>query len=291
MLRLLEVVVGIAVPLASFVTGLRSTDPLWLWKRPPLLLRSLLAILVVVPVVAAILVEVLDPEDIVVRSGIMVSILAVGVGPPDLLKRTKHAKDVVCYELGLNFSLMILAVLYMPLAVAIHGLVFHHAQFLHWPAVARVVLLQSIIPFFAGVAVARWLPKIAAPLDRQAPRIVNIAMAAVGVAVLLAAGRILIHLSVASWLSCAAIAAAAILIGHAIGGPTPEKRIVLADFSAIRYPALALLLTSTVPDGRGRILVPVVLAYIIASALMVAAYGVLFRSATKLTMPAQPSRT
>src|SRR5262245_43160921 len=110
---LLETVVGIAVPLAALVTGLRSTDPLWLWKHPRLLWRSLLAILVVVPIVAVIIVEVIAPTDVLVRAGIVVAILSVGVGPPALMKQTQEdPKDVVRYEIGLNFALMALAVLY-----------------------------------------------------------------------------------------------------------------------------------------------------------------------------------
>src|SRR5262245_8511773 len=95
----LGILIGIAVPLASFVTGLRTTDPLWLWKRPRLLARSLVTILVAVPVVAALLVEVLAPDNVPLKAGIVVSILAIGVGPPDLMNRSEKAKDVAGYEI------------------------------------------------------------------------------------------------------------------------------------------------------------------------------------------------
>jgi bile acid:Na+ symporter, BASS family len=270
LLSLLRLLVGIAVPLASFVTGLRATEPLWLWRRPRLLGRSLLAILVVVPLVEVLLAEVLSPTNPVVRAGLVVSILAIGIGPPALLKRTQAPKEVACYEIGLDLSLLILAVVYLPLAVSLHGRVFDHALSLPWWRVAQVVLTKALLPMLAGMAVARWLPKLAAPLERHAPQIVNAAMLVVMAVALLAVGRRLLDLGLRAWLVCAAIAAVAVMIGHYAGGPARETRVVLAGFSAMRFPALALLIISVVPQGRA--MIPTVLAYVLSSAVLVGVY-------------------
>lgn len=268
--ELLGPLVAVAVPLASFVTGLRSADPFWLWRRPRLLARSLLAILVVVPIVEVVLVELISPSAIV-RAGITISILSVGVGPPNLMKRMKESREVARYEVGLNVTLMLASVLYLPLAVAIHGAAYHHELSLGWSRVALVVLRQALLPFVAGAAVARWLPKLASPLDRHGPRVVVVAILIVVVVALLATWRNLLDLGAAGWLTCTIAAMFAILIGHLAGGPAHETRTVLALFSAMRFPALAVLLASIVPSGAK--LIPVVLAYIISSAAMVAVYS------------------
>src|SRR5262245_20203708 len=117
----LGILVAIAVPLASFVTGVRSSDPLWLWKRPRLLARSLLAILVMVPIAEVVLAEALLRESPIIRSGIVISILSIGVGPPQMMRRSSGKREYMRYEIGLNVSLMLAAVFYLPLAVAIHG--------------------------------------------------------------------------------------------------------------------------------------------------------------------------
>lgn len=272
MLEILRVLVGIAIPLASFATGLRSTDPLWLWKRPRLLVRSLIAILVVVPLVEVLLAEVLSAGNVYVRAGIVVSILAIGIGPPNLLRRTQGSQDVVCYGIGLNITLMLVAIVYVPLATALHGAVFHHEVIPPWMQVARVVLVQALLPFFAGVALARWAPRLAAPLELHAPQVVSAAMLTVAVVALLAVWRPLVGLGVRAWLVCAIIAAVAIAIGHLAGGPGQETRGVLAGFSAMRFPGLALLIAASVPGGRGAALVPVILAYVISSSVLVGLY-------------------
>ncbi len=268
--QMLGVLVGIAVPLASFATGLRSKQPLWLCRRPRLLVRSLAVILLIVPVAEVLLARVLIPGSSVVRAGIVVSILAVGIGPPALLRHSGDPKEVACYEIGLNVALMTLAVVYLPVAVAVHGAIFQHDLALPWPRVARVVLVQAILPFFAGVLIARKVPKAAAPLSRYAPRFVGIAIAIVAIVAILATWRQLVGLGPSGWLACATIVIMAILIGHFAGGPGRDTRAVLAEFSAIRFPALALLLTTIVPAGTA--LIPAVLAYAICSTLLVAVY-------------------
>ncbi len=270
LLRVFGLLIAIAIPLASFVTGLRSTEPLWLWRRPKLLGRSLLVILILVPVLAAILLELLAPNDVFARAGIMISILAIGIGPPDLMKRAQEP-TTVRYEVGLNETLMVLAILYLPLAMDIHGAAFHHQFRVSSWAVTKIVLGQALLPFVAGLAVARALPeKVETPLERYGGSFVKLAMLVVVVFALVIAWRPLIGLGPFVWLTCAVVAMIAILIGHALGGPQPEARSVLAAFSAMRFPGLALLIVSSVP--RGKLLIPVVLAYVITSAALVGAY-------------------
>ena len=270
LLGLFQVLIGVAIPLASFATGLRSTDPLWLWKRPRLLARALFVILLVVPLLTVLLVEVLSPGNVYVRAGIVVSIFSIGIGPPDLLKRTRSVTETTHYEIGLDEALLVLAIVYMPAAVALHGAVFHHDVQLSWFEVAKVVMLQALLPLFAGVGVARLFPRAAAAIGRPAERFVNAAMLVVVLFALLVAWRALLALGLAAWLTCAAVAIAAILVGHALGGPKIESRGVLASYSAVRFPGLALLLVSVVSGGKR--LIPFVLAYIITSAVLVGVY-------------------
>jgi BASS family bile acid:Na+ symporter len=268
--QMLGLLIGIAVPLAAFVRGLRSSDLPRGFGQPLLMARSLFAILVVVPVVAAILVELLLPANPVVRAGIVVSILAIGIGTFDVMSFKQTSRDVASYEAALDTILMVLAVVYLPLAVAIHGAILHHGLTLPAAPVFRVVLLQALLPFVLGMACARRLPKVAAALDRQGPLLVTAAMVLVGFVALLATGRVLLRLGSAAWLTCTAVALLAIFIGHSMGGPARETRAVLARFSATRFPALALLLVTAVPGGK--LMIPAVIAYIISSAVLVGLY-------------------
>jgi BASS family bile acid:Na+ symporter len=280
---ILKVLVKLAIPLASFATGLRaaSTDPRWLAKHPGLLGRALLTILVIVPVGAVAFLQTLAVPPIV-RAGLTIAVIAVGIGPPAFLGRTQShvkaearapgaARDAISFEVGLNVVLLALAIVYIPLFVAAHGAIFHHNVRLSPAAVARVVLSRALIPLAIGLAVARIAPRTIAPLGRVAGIFVQLVLLLVVVVAIIATWKGLVSLGARTWLTAAAIVLAEIGIGHAMGGPALETRRVLASFSAMRFPALALLFVHIMP--RGREIVPVILAYVLAAAVFVAIHG------------------
>src|SRR6187397_2011534 len=130
LVSLLHLLVGLDVPLAFLVAGLGSS-PRWLWKRPRLMGRSLVAVLLIVPIVGTILVE-LIPANGVVRAGIALSLVSAGMGSTQLLKRADDPREVGSYQIGLNITLLMLAVVFVPAAVAVHGAFFHHQLSPDW---------------------------------------------------------------------------------------------------------------------------------------------------------------
>jgi BASS family bile acid:Na+ symporter len=266
-----RVLLGVAVPLASFANGLRAAtvEPLWLARRPGLLLRSLFAILVLVPVGSVLFLEAIAAP-LVVKAGLTVAIVAIGIGPPAALKRTGHDESVA-FEISLDVLLLALGIVYMPAVVALHGAVFHHETRLAPGSVAGVVLTKALGPMLVGALVARMAPRLAAPIGRYAGIFVQVALLIVVAMALLVSWRSLVGLGGSAWLTCAAIALGDVVVGHALGGPARETRRVLAGFSALRFPALALLLASASP--RGKSFIPVILAYVLVSAAMVALYN------------------
>lgn len=272
LLQIFGLLLAIAVPAASFVTGLRSTSPFWLWRRRSLLGRSLLSILLVVPVLTTLLVEWLAPDEVYVRAGIVIAIASVGIGPPDLMKHTRSRDESANFVVSLTFVLFVLAPVYLPAVLAIHGAVFGHDVALSSWSITRVVLLQALLPFFAGLVVSRRGQKLASIAERRTERFVNVAFLVVTLFALAVSARHLVAAGARAWLSCFAIAAIAIALGHVLGGPARGTRRVLAMTSAIRFPGLAFLLVSSLP-GRSAPLVSVVLAYVISSAVLVGLYG------------------
>ncbi|HKU39537.1 MAG TPA: hypothetical protein VJR89_15365 [Polyangiales bacterium] len=269
LLPIFKLLVLIAVPFASFAIGLRASDPLWLVKRPLLLARSLLAILIVIPVVEVLLAKALLPT-LAVRGGIVASILSIGIGPPGLLPRTNATDDVTCYTIGLNVVLMVLVVVYLPAAVALHGLAFGHQLSLPWSDVASVVLSKALLPFLAGLLVRSWVPGIAAPVARYAQPVVAVVLGLVVLVALFALRDALAEVGIRAWVVSAFFTVFAIAVGHFASGRRDDVRRVLATFSAMRFPALALLITSIVPEGRTWI--PAALVYTLCSVILVGVY-------------------
>ena len=268
--EILRIALGIAIPVASFATGLTAAgaDPLWLPKHPRLWLRSLLIILVVVPVGVVLLMEALGTSD-VVKAALTIAVISIGIGPPAAFKKAQSHKEVVAYEVGLNLTLLALALAYLPLVVAVHGAIFHHTVQLGVGQVAGVVLVKALIPMVLGVLAGRLFPRAVAPFAKYAAVLVQVVLLAVVVIALIATWRQLLGLGT-TWLLCLAIVIGEIAVGHLFGRKDPQTRGMLVAFSAMRFPALALLLAHAAP--RGRQFIPVILAYVLCSFVLVAVY-------------------
>jgi bile acid:Na+ symporter, BASS family len=267
---ILKVALAIAIPVASFATGLTAAgaDPLWLPKHPRLWVRSLVIILLVVPVGVVLLMEALGTPD-VVKAALTIAVISIGIGPPAAFKKAQSHKEIVAYEVGLNLTLLAVALIYLPLAVAVHGAIFHHTVQLGVGQVAGVVLVKALVPMVLGVLAGRLFPKLVAPFAKYAAILVQVVLAAIVVLALIATWRRLFDLGTI-WLLCLAIVIGEIAVGHIFGRKDPQTRGMLVAFSAMRFPALALLLAHAAP--RGRELIPVILAYVLCSFVLVAVY-------------------
>ncbi|HLK91938.1 MAG TPA: hypothetical protein VKZ18_18745 [Polyangia bacterium] len=262
----------ILIPLASFTTGLEAPRPgaKHLWRRPAELIRGLLAVMVFVPLWVLLLVEVM-PLPLVVRAGMLIAVLAVGIGPVAGMKKmqgTPWASDTM----DLNLVVLVLSIIFVPLAFAAFAAIMGRSN-LHlgyWP-VAKVVLGRAFLPLVIGIAVARFSPKFA---ERTAPRLARIldgALLILLVVALAATWRQLADVGPVGWIACVIAAAGSVLIGHFVGGPSPENRAVDAIAATMRFPALALTLAAAIPNGHR--VIPVVVAYVVASLLVVTAYS------------------
>jgi BASS family bile acid:Na+ symporter len=229
----------------------------------------LLAIFILVPLATVLFVRLIGAPP-VVAGGLIVAILAVGVGPPAAFKRA-NAKDAnVAYEVELNIVVQLLAIAFIPLAIAVLGGIFHFAPRLEAKAVALIVLERALLPLAVGVVLARRFPRVALPLARIAGPVVQIALLAVVIVAVAATWKPLVAIGRNAWLLTAAVALLSVAIGHLCGGADRGERTVLATFSAMRFPALALVIAAILP--RGRQMIPVVLAYILCSFLFTAIY-------------------
>jgi bile acid:Na+ symporter, BASS family len=265
----------VAVPLLAFAVGLSAAtaEVTWLWRRPALLLRSLLAVLVLVPAAAIILVRLL-PLPPGVGAGLL--IVAISIGPVAALKKAKGGGGHESYALGLDLTLLAVSIVFVPAAAAIIGAAFGRAVAVNVGEVARLVLPLQLLPLAIGIAVARLGPHVAARITRPVTMAANVGFAVLVLVVLLALGKPMLTLGTRGFVVAVALAAAAVAIGHFLGGPEERSRLTLASFGAMRFPALAILLAAAHP-ARQRVLLEV-LAYLIVSALVVSLYGVAMRS-------------
>lgn len=269
-----SVLVAVLIPLAAFTTGLlaprRREGETGLWQRPAQLFRDLLAILILVPawVLALVLITPVTP---IVRAGLIVATLAVGIGPPASMNRMGPTAPTAREALELNIVVLAISLVFVPLAFALVAAMFHRNLSIGVGTVAKVVLGRALIPLLLGLGAARLFPRFSASRGPLLMKIVNIALLVLVAVALLVSWRGMLAIGGVGWIVCAAAVVGSLLIGHLLGGPEPGSRSVVATASAMRFPALALALATATPAGRR--LLPVVLDYAVLALLSVVLYG------------------
>src|SRR5436190_4897658 len=217
-----HVLLAVLIPLAAFTTGLRAPKPGQrgdrLWRHPAQLFRDLLAILILVPLWAIFLVRVL-PVSPIVRGGLLIAVLAVGIGPAAGMKRMGPRAANASEALDLNMIVLVLSMIFVPIGFALVAAVFHRDLHVSAGAVAKVVLGRAVIPLLLGLGAARLSPRLAEAAGPWLTKIINVVLVAVVAIALLVTGKRLAAVGGVGWLVAAAVAVGAVVIGHVLGGP------------------------------------------------------------------------
>jgi BASS family bile acid:Na+ symporter len=238
--QLVVLALQVSVLLTVFGFGLQTTvhELLYLVRRPGLLARSLVAMFVVMPIVAVAVVRVFE-----LRPAFEIALVALAISPvpPLLPKKEGKAGGQSAYALGLMAAVSLLAIAVVPLSVEILGRYF--ARPLRMPplAVAKVVVIMTLLPLVAGVIVRAASPVVADRLEKPAS-LVAAALLILGVGALLV-GALPLIAGVSDSSTLVAIAAFVVVglaAGHILGGPQPEHATVLALSTTSRHPAIAL---------------------------------------------------
>ena len=251
MKQLIVLVLQISVIATVLGFGLSATieDLKYLLRRPSLLLRSLLAVFVIMPVVTVALVKLGNfPQTTVV---VLVA-LAMSPVPPILPKKEGKSGGHVSYGLGLLVVLSLVAVVAIPAFAEALEYFFGRPYTIAPGPIAAVVMRATIGPLAAGMVVRAFSPALAAQLQRPVAMVGNILLP-LGVIVLVAGAFSAIWAAVGDGtvLAIVLFTAAGLAVGHVLGGPSPDHSVVLALSTACRHPALALsIATSAYPDQQ-----------------------------------------
>ncbi|WP_254446896.1 bile acid:sodium symporter [Dolichospermum sp. UHCC 0259] len=134
-------------------------EMLSLWRKPALLFRALLAVVVLVPVVVILLLKLFNlPTE--VMTGL--ALLAASPGAPLTTKRAQMAGCRFSYSASLQLTLAILAVLITPVTLGIFFSLFQHlAEKVTILEVARQVIMVQFLPISIGLLLQKFLPQFA----------------------------------------------------------------------------------------------------------------------------------
>ncbi len=223
-------------------------DLLYLWRRPRLLGRSLLAVFVLMPGVAVAIVALFSFPH---TTEVVLIALAMSPVPPLLPMQEGRAGGHLSYGLGLMVVLSATSIVATPLAQAMKYFFGRPVAIGAW-AIALVAMRSTLGPLAAGMLVRAWSPSLASRLARPVWIVGNILLPA-AVVMLVAGAFSLMWAAIGNGtlLALALFTVAGLAIGHLLGGPSPDHAVVLALSTACRHPAIALAIaTTSFPDRR-----------------------------------------
>ena len=218
------------------------------------------------PVVAVLLSLLFDFGPTVERALVA---LALSPVPPLLPQKESKAGGDENYALGLMAIVALMAMAVIPLEILILQSVAGRPLEMASGAVVRVVLISTLLPLAAGVAVRSFMPGLVARIEKPVAMIAKVLLplallvllagAAPAILALIGNGGILIAMVV--------FLAVGLAVGHVLGRPNRNHSVVLALSTACRHPAIALsIAAANFPEERfgSTILLYVLLGAIVA---------------------------
>jgi bile acid:Na+ symporter, BASS family len=260
-----------SIMLTLFGFGLQATleDVLFLVRRPRLLVRSLVAIFVVMPLFAILMTKIFSFNSPVVIALIVLSISPI---PPLLPKKVTKSGGRASYELGLMVTAAAFSIVFIPLATYLLGKYFDRPFAMGPSAVAKVIVLSVLLPLAAGIVFRSFAPgaaeRIAGPLVRFAGVVLLIGVLCILAFALPTAWSLVGDGTILAFISVVIVGLA---VGHLLGGPDPDERVALALSTACRHPGLAIAIAGVNIPNEHRV-VSAVLLYVITNVLFTIPY-------------------
>jgi len=259
------------IVLTGVAVGCRATwsDATTLLRDRGALIRSMLSMFIVAPILASIVARTFD-----LHPAVKIALVASSVSPvpPFLPTKAMGAGGERQYVIGLLVAASVLSILFVPLALDVFELVFALPLEISPLRIARTVSITVLLPLAAGMLLRRFAPALA---DRFAKPIGIVATVLLGLGVV----AILAKEGPGMWalvgnrtlLAMAVFAAAALAVGHLLGGRIEGDRAALALSTASRHPGVPIAIAAVnFPDQP--LVVPAVLMLALVGMIVAVPY-------------------
>ena len=253
--------------MVSLGLGTRLGDIRGELSRPLLLLRALFAVLFVVPAIAVSIAWALG-LDWSAQVGIV--LMTIAPAAPVALRRSISAGSHRGFAATLQIAASMLAVITMPLFVAVLNPLYSGRASIAPADVAGQVTIMQLLPLGIGMAVKWFWHDVAERIAPPLSRIAEIMLVLFLVALLASIWRDVLFAGPGTILAIVLITALALAAGHAAGAPERTTRVATAITCAARNAGLVLLLLS-VNAPRPEV-AATVMAYVVWSAVVVTVY-------------------
>ena len=267
--EIVPIALQLSLALGVFATALESTKGTlpFLFRRPGLLARSLIAMFVVMPVFALAIAGAFD-----LLRGLEIALFALALSPvpPILPAKQIKAGGEASYALALLMVSALVSIVVVPTAVHLVGWGLGRPLEVPLGPLVKIALTSLVVPLLLGVAVRIGAPAFAKRFSRKLAMAANVLLALAVLPVLIGSWHNIVALvGNFTLLAIAAFVVVGLAVGHLLGGPDEEDRTVLALATATRHPAIAIAIGHAIAPGQKTVAAAALLFLLAATALSV----------------------
>lgn len=240
LLTLMKTGLPIALTAVMFSQGLRLAlgEQVTFFKEHSMVMaRSLLAVLVLVPIVALSVVAILRPSP-AVAIGLLI-LASSPAAPFQLLNIAKKGGSLV-YLATLHLTLALLAIITVPVTLYLLMHLFGFKAEFSALAVTKTVATTILIPVGLGIFVRHFLPKFADTVGPILGKLGEVALYLLIIPVLIKAFTLMLQIPLWSYVSMIVFIVVNLAICHWLGPDDAQERTTLAMEGSARNIGLAL---------------------------------------------------
>jgi BASS family bile acid:Na+ symporter len=210
-------------------------------ERRVVLAAVIFGVLVPIPALAVLVVMLFQPSS-PVAAGIV--LMAISPGSPVALRRALDAGGDPRFAPTLHLSIVMLAVLTVPLSIVILDWIFSRDLAVTPFDVGRQVFFAQLLPLAIGAALRAWKPALAQALQPRLARLGSLLLIVLTAMVLADVPSIIRHVGWMPTIAGFAMTVVALGVGAAFAGRDASARPAAAVAAGMRNPGLALLIAT-----------------------------------------------
>jgi len=277
---------SLAMTVFAVSLNARPSDATYLLRHPSLLLRSFVAMNVVMPFVALWFTMVFSLSPAVKLALIT---LAVSPVPPFLPGKAIKSGGDSAYTISLLTTMAALSIVVIPLTMAFFGALFGLPLSIRPTAIANIVANGILLPVAVGI-LTRWAAPLLADKLVKPVRIIASVMLVGGLIVIVKQAWPAMSAVVddGTVFAIVGITVLGLAVGQTFGGPAREDRPVLALGTACRHPAVAITIASTMFPNE-QLVGAAVIADLLIAAIVTLPYVRMSRRALETKPPPRRS--
>lgn len=250
----------------SLGVTLRLEQIFLLWQRPGLLNRSILAIVVVVPMLVALVVFSFQlPQE--VKIGLILTAIAPGTSLTLYLPKHNQAQS---YAIALQATVSLLAVITVPMTIAILQGFFPLETQISPLGVVQQLAVAQFLPLIIGITVRYCWSDFADNLETLIGQAANALLCILILWVLAGQLDAVLQIGLFPLIVIGLLALLSLWIGHFLGGRESSTRVTLATTTATHSAALALFVA--ILNLPHLSVLPAISVYVLVSSALTVAY-------------------